>query len=80
MKTIFAGTNSEKLVFWQKIYFCFNLVGLCSIVAANFFKKQLLPYKAVITTYLLIVLSIWALSMSITFILKRKINSTETIP
>jgi hypothetical protein len=68
-------SNSEKLVFWQKVYFCFNLVGLCSIVAANGFKKQLLPYKTIISIYLATVLLIWAFSMIMTFRLKRKIKS-----
>jgi hypothetical protein len=68
-------SNSEKLVFWQKVYFCFNLVGLCSIVAANGFKKHLLPYKTIISIYLATVLLIWAFSMIMTFRLKRKIKS-----
>ncbi|SDR97872.1 hypothetical protein SAMN05216490_0312 [Mucilaginibacter mallensis] len=75
MRRIFASSNSDKLVFWQKVYFCFNIIGLCSTVLANAFKKDLLPYRTIISIYLPVVLLIWIVAMIMVFILKRKINS-----
>jgi hypothetical protein len=75
MRRIFTGSDSDKLVFWRKVYFYFNIVGLCSIVAANVFKKHLLPYRTILLIYLPTLLLIWVVAMIMIFVLKRKINS-----
>jgi len=75
MGEILTGSNNDKLAFWRKVYYYFNIVGLLSIAGANFFKKDLLPYRTIITIYLSIVLLIWIVAMIMIFILKRKINS-----
>jgi hypothetical protein len=75
MRRIFTDSNSDKLIFWRKLYYYFNIIGLLSVVIANAFKKDLLPYRTIISIYLPIVLLIWVVAMIMIFILKRKINS-----
>jgi len=78
MSAIFTGSYSDKLVFWRKVYLFFNFIGLTSTVAANALKKDLLPYRTIVLIYLIMVLLTWIVSMIMIFVLKRKINKTET--
>ncbi|MBB6111528.1 hypothetical protein SAMN05421821_112150 [Mucilaginibacter lappiensis] len=75
MKSIFTGSNSDKLVFWQKVLNYFNIFGLSSIVMANVFKKDLLPYRPILLIYLPILVLIGGVATIMVFVLKYKINS-----
>ncbi len=73
MARLVNGKDIAKLEFWRKAAFYFNIFGCLSVAGANIFKKDLVPYRTIITVYLLSVIVIWAITILMIFISKRKL-------
>lgn len=75
MKSFFTGTNKEKLILWRKASFYFNITGAVSIFSAFYFKKFLHPHRAIVCTYLIVLVLIGFTAALMATIIKRKMSS-----
>ena len=69
------GNNRDKLRFWQKVSYYFNFVAIFSIAIVFGFKKIFLPYRTIMSVYLVVVLLVGVVAAVMTAIIKHKLNS-----
>jgi len=74
LKFIFYGNNRDKLAFWRKVSFYFNIIGPISIFVEFYFKHFFFPYRTVMSIYLIALLLIGVLASIMASIIKRKMN------